>query len=291
MVQNVSRSRTGGVILALSLTALFGCASGRAVAPATMPSVPGATAAIAEPVVPQLQRMRVTLAPSVRVVTAITNVSYEAPEGGVRLQRDAPYSLPVTASGTGNLRGETWLEREGTITGKTPLKYDTQNDLYHADILLDATRVQAGDYNVMAALESVEPITDPRPLHVELGTTIPSDVLTEVEVFRAFFDTNVYTLRDDDRARIQELASKLRPYGSAIVTISVEGHCDTRGEEIHNLELGSSRASSLMKIFGESLPEIPIGIHSLGSDNPDPPGNTDEDWAKNRWARIRIESK
>src|SRR2546428_4195976 len=177
-----------GFVLVVLTAGLLGCASGRAVAPATMPSVPGAGAAIAEPSVPQLQRMKVTLVPTVRVVTAITSVSHEAPDGGVRLERDAPYSLRVTASGTGNLRGEAWLEREGKITGKTPLKYDAQSDLYHADILLDAAGVQAGDYAVTAALESGEPITDPRPLPVELGSVIPSEVPAEGESIPAHFD-------------------------------------------------------------------------------------------------------
>ena len=82
---------------------------------------------------------------------------------------------------------------------------------------------------------------------------------------------------------------KLLAFAGGIRGISVEGHCDTRGSEYHNLDLGTKRAASVMKVLGERLPGVSIGVRSLGSDNPDPPGSTDADWSRNRWSRIRVE--
>jgi len=76
-----------------------------------------------------------------------------------------------------------------------------------------------------------------------------------------------------------------------IESIRVEGHCDTRGTEVHNTELGANRAASVAKVLGDLLPGVVIGVQSLGSENPDPPGDNPADWAKNRWARIRIRSR
>jgi outer membrane protein OmpA-like peptidoglycan-associated protein len=234
--------------------------------------------------------MKVTLIPKVREVPTLNQVSYE-PAQGLVLRPDAASTLRVIASGTGNLKGEAWIEREGEVVGRTALGYDSARDVYNADIRLDGSKVPAGDYDVRAVLESTDTVTAPNPLHVILESPLDPALRAEVEEFRAYFDTDVYILSDQYRQAISTIATRLQPLSARIQSIRVEGHCDTRGTEVHNIELGSNRAASVAKILGDFLPGVVIGVQSLGWENPDPPGQNNEDWAMNRWARIRIESR
>ena len=69
------------------------------------------------------------------------------------------------------------------------------------------------------------------------------------------------------------------------------GHCDLRGSEVHNTALGGNRAASLAKALTGRLPGVAIGIESAGSADPSPPGDNPDDWARNRWARLVLETK
>ncbi len=272
------------VAAAVCAFVLTGCASGRSASPTIKPAAGKQT-------LPALQSMKVTLVPRVREVRVLNRVSYEAPEQGLVLQPGAPSTLRVTASGTGNLKGEAWLEREGEVVGRTALGYDGARDEYSANIRLDGAKLSVGDYEVRAALDSTETVTASDPLHVRLESPIDPTLMNEVDEFRTYFETDAYTLPDQERQTIKLIAERLQPLAAHIQSIRVEGHCDTRGTEVHNVELGVSRAAAVASILKDLLPGMVVGVQSLGSESPDPPAENAEAWAKNRWARIRIELK
>ena len=120
---------------------------------------------------------------------------------------------------------------------------------------------------------------------------IPSELRKEIETFTTYFDTDDSTLQQDYRTDAQELGTKLRPFAAQIRRIRVVGHCDTRGSEIHNQGLGVQRAASLADVLSKSLDGVTIVTESLGSSNPDPSGQDPSSWAKNRWARIQMETQ
>jgi outer membrane protein OmpA-like peptidoglycan-associated protein len=118
---------------------------------------------------------------------------------------------------------------------------------------------------------------------------IPSGLRKEIETFTAYFETDDSTLQKDYRADALGLGGRLQPFAAQIRRIRVVGHCDTRGSEIHNQDLGEERAASLAEALSKSLNGVVIVTETLGSTNPDPPGQNPADWAKNRWARIQME--
>jgi outer membrane protein OmpA-like peptidoglycan-associated protein len=120
---------------------------------------------------------------------------------------------------------------------------------------------------------------------------IPSELRKEIEAFSAYFETDDSTLQKDYRADALGLGERLHPFAAQIRRIRVVGHCDTRGSEIHNQGLGEERAASLAEALSKSLDGVAIVTETLGSTNPDPPGQNPAAWAKNRWARIQMETQ
>ncbi|MCI0655613.1 MAG: OmpA family protein, partial [Acidobacteria bacterium] len=118
---------------------------------------------------------------------------------------------------------------------------------------------------------------------------IPLELRRAIEAFSAYFETDESTLQKAYRAEALGLGERLQPFAAQIRRIRVVGHCDTRGSEIHNQELGQQRAASLAEVLSKSLDGVAIVTETLGSTNPDPPGQDPAAWSKNRWARMQIE--
>ena len=84
------------------------------------------------------------------------------------------------------------------------------------------------------------------------------------------------------------ITTHVGPYEESMVKEAIQKELDRKGQVfyVHN------RVQSLntrLHFLKELLPGVSIGVRSLGSDNPDPPGSTDADWSRNRWSRIRVE--
>ena len=286
----VKRTLTGSACLAvLSLVAL-GCFHARSSAstnpaPAPAPETP-----------PPLEMMKISMVPTVRESLVLKSVTHDAPSEGFVLGGPGPRPLHVTASGTGNLAGEAWLEGPGGAIAKTPMTWDENGKGYVAEIPMSSKQIQEGSYDLKAILRAdgkeTEVMTAVDPVLVKAARPVLATALAETaERFRAFFDTDSDALRGADRVALQEIVEKLHDATTAIRSIVVEGHCDLRGSEVHNRELGERRAASLAKVIDELLAGVAVRAESLGEIDPNPPDNTPEAWQKNRWARIRIETK
>lgn len=73
------------------------------------------------------------------------------------------------------------------------------------------------------------------------------------------------------------------------ITVTIEGHCDSRGTNEYNLALGDRRAHSA-KIFLVELgiDESRLQTISYGEERPVDPGEDEKAWAKNRRAHFLI---
>lgn len=105
-----------------------------------------------------------------------------------------------------------------------------------------------------------------------------------------FFDLDRAEVRDDGRAPLQKDADWLKRWGST--SISIEGHCDSRGSAEYNLALGARRASAV-KEYLSSLGIAPSRMTTV-SKGKEAPFCTDENescWQQNRRGHFVITAK
>lgn len=98
---------------------------------------------------------------------------------------------------------------------------------------------------------------------------------------RVHFATASERVLARDRAAVDENAAWMRANPSAVVIL--EGHCDERGENEYNLELGDRRARGVMEILmsGGVDPDRLI-VLSKGEGEPAVPGRGPAAWRENR---------
>jgi len=107
---------------------------------------------------------------------------------------------------------------------------------------------------------------------------------------KVYFEFDSYSLTDEAKRAIEhnaEIAKKILAENPNI-TLLIEGHCDERGSNEYNLELGWKRAQSIKRyLVLLGIPEDRIQTVSFGEEFPEapcpPPQCRDEEkWRKNR---------
>jgi len=105
-----------------------------------------------------------------------------------------------------------------------------------------------------------------------------------------FFDLDKADLRDDAKAPLQKDADWLKKWTST--TISVEGHCDSRGSAEYNLALGSRRASAVKEYLSSlGVPSTRITTISKGKEQPFCNEENESCWQQNRRGHFVITAK
>ena len=83
-----------------------------------------------------------------------------------------------------------------------------------------------------------------------------------------FFDTNSFTLTEDNRNILDENIEILKAYPH-IGRIDLEGHCDFSGSEKYNRGLGLKRAESVKEYLqSQGIPEERLVLVSYGETQP-----------------------
>lgn len=96
-----------------------------------------------------------------------------------------------------------------------------------------------------------------------------------------YFGYDSYSIRDDQKARIQVNADFLKKEKS--VKIRIEGNCDSRGTREYNLALGEKRALSAKKyLINLGVSPERITTVSLGEEKILIHGHDEMTWAQNR---------
>ena len=109
------------------------------------------------------------------------------------------------------------------------------------------------------------------PIAIELGTV--------------YFDFDSSRIRDDARGVLKKNAESLRSSGK---NVTVEGHCDERGDEEYNLALGERRATSVKTYLVDlGVPSGQIRTISYGESKPAVVGTGESAWQWNRRAEFR----
>ena len=110
-----------------------------------------------------------------------------------------------------------------------------------------------------------------------------ADFMQSVPSDRIFFDTDSYTVDDEDRPILNAQAQWLQRNPNVRVTI--EGHADERGTREYNLALGDRRANAA-RDYLQSRGVAPNRMQTIswGKERPAVEGSNEDAWAQNRRA-------
>ena len=112
----------------------------------------------------------------------------------------------------------------------------------------------------------------PPPAPLELGTI--------------YFDLDRSEIRADARTVLRNNAEELRADGA---NVTIEGHCDERGDEEYNLALGERRANAVKKyLVNLGVASGQLRTISYGESMPAALGHSEEAWQWNRRAEFAV---
>jgi peptidoglycan-associated lipoprotein len=118
------------------------------------------------------------------------------------------------------------------------------------------------------------------------NTVVPgsrADFLRSVPSDRVFFDTDSYTVDEEDRSVLNAQAGWLQRYPNARVTFV--GHADERGTREYNLALGDRRANAAKNyLASQGINVSRMTTISYGKERPEALGSDESAWSKNRRA-------
>ncbi len=104
------------------------------------------------------------------------------------------------------------------------------------------------------------------------------------------FDYDSYTIRPTEFSKIDAIGNYLK--GNRDAKLAIEGHCDERGTIDYNFALGQKRAESVKAyLIKAGIDGGRLRTISFGKEVPVDPGHTEESWAKNRRAYMKIEER
>ena len=103
------------------------------------------------------------------------------------------------------------------------------------------------------------------------------------------FSFNEYTLSD---AAQNGIAANLKCLKERNVTqLTVEGHCDERGTDAYNMELGTKRAKVVKDFVQSALPKSKVRTMSFGKTKPVCQEDDEGCWGRNRRAEFKAADK
>ena len=100
------------------------------------------------------------------------------------------------------------------------------------------------------------------------------------------FDFNEYTLTSEARSALE---ADVECINSRPATIIIEGHCDERGTEEYNMNLGQKRANAVKKFLRKLGVTVSIKAISKGEEEPINDNHDEDAWSENRRSEINFE--
>ena len=100
-----------------------------------------------------------------------------------------------------------------------------------------------------------------------------------------YFDLDRANIREDARSVLRSNAEQLRSSNSSV---TIEGHCDERGDEEYNLALGERRANAVRKyLVNLGVGSGQLRTLSYGETKPSATGHSEAAWQWNRRAEFK----
>jgi peptidoglycan-associated lipoprotein len=111
-------------------------------------------------------------------------------------------------------------------------------------------------------------------------------VVEEMDLGTVYFDFDSAEIRSDARPTLRENADALK---LTRILVTIEGHCDERGDEEYNLALGERRANSVRKyLVSLAVPNSQLRTVSYGEAKPAVRGLDESAWRWNRRAEFSV---
>jgi peptidoglycan-associated lipoprotein len=105
-----------------------------------------------------------------------------------------------------------------------------------------------------------------------------------------FFDLDKAEIREDAKALLQANADWLNTWST--VSVTVEGHCDSRGSPEYNLALGFRRAEAVKEyLVSLGVPANRVTTVSKGKEEPFCSEDSESCWQQNRRSHFLITAK
>jgi peptidoglycan-associated lipoprotein len=118
----------------------------------------------------------------------------------------------------------------------------------------------------------------------------PNEFVAVPELRDIYFELDRYDVRPEDARLLDANAEWLKANRSHLLLI--EGHCDERGTNEHNLALGEHRAKSAMNyLISQGVEASRITIISYGEERPACSGKDEACWAQNRRAHFLVKAR
>jgi peptidoglycan-associated lipoprotein len=136
------------------------------------------------------------------------------------------------------------------------------------------------------------PAPAPRPLTEEqiFAQKSLEQLNAEHPLEDVFFDLDRADLREDSRAPLQKDADWMKKWAST--TVSIEGHCDSRGSAEYNLALGTRRANAVKEyLVSLGIPATRVAVISKGKEQPFCQENNESCWQQNRRGHFVVTAK
>ena len=105
----------------------------------------------------------------------------------------------------------------------------------------------------------------------------------------AYFDFNEYTLSSGTQDALSAAAKCFKERN--ITSMTIEGHCDERGTDAYNMELGNRRAKAVKEYLKTVAPKLSAKTISYGKTKPTCNEDSESCWGKNRRAEFRVKGK
>lgn len=121
----------------------------------------------------------------------------------------------------------------------------------------------------------------------EAARRAAQEALAAFEAQDVYFDYDKSTLRSDAQAVLQGKAAYMQ--ANPAISVVIEGHCDERGTNEYNLALGDRRAQSVKRyLLDLGISAARMTTISYGEERPVDVAHTEEAWAKNRRAHVKV---
>jgi peptidoglycan-associated lipoprotein len=118
----------------------------------------------------------------------------------------------------------------------------------------------------------------------------PAEFSASTDLKTIHFDFNLAKIRTGDAEVLDAHAAWLKAHEDTLVLI--EGHCDERGTNEHNLALGERRAHSTMQyLVARGVPASRISVVSYGEERPTCAEHNEQCWSANRRAQFLVKPR
>lgn len=109
------------------------------------------------------------------------------------------------------------------------------------------------------------------------------------EVETVFFEFDDYTLGSSAQSTLEANVACLKEKG--VRRIRIEGHCDERGTDAYNMELGNRRARAVKKYLQRLDRKLKVKTISYGKTRPNCSSADESCWSQNRRGVITFKSR